>query len=68
MNLQGQLRDIENELSQARKYYNATVREYNVLVRSFPSLIIAKMVKAQERIMFTLEDNPEERENVKVQF
>lgn len=68
MNLQGQLRDIENELSQARKYYNATVREYNVLVRSFPSLIIAKMVKAKERIMFTLEDNPEERENVKVQF
>lgn len=68
MHLQGQLREIENELSQARKYYNATVREYNLKIQSFPSLIIAKIMKAEQRLMFTLDDATEERENVKVQF
>ena len=68
LDLQNQLKGIETELSQARRYYNATVRVYNVKIQSFPSLIIAKMMKAKARTMFTLEDAPEERQNVKVQF
>ena len=68
LDLQNQLKGIETELSQARRYYNATVRVYNVKIQSFPSLIIAKMMKAKARTMSTLEDAPEERQNVKVQF
>ena len=66
MDLQRQLKSIESELANARKYYNANVREYNKKVRSFPSLIIAKMMKLKTRQFFTVEVE-EERQNVKVQ-
>lgn len=67
LDLQGQLRAIENELVNARKYYNACVREMNKKMKQFPALIIAKMMKLEEQDFFTV-DNPEERQNVKVQF
>lgn len=67
LDLQGQLKTIENELANARKYYNANVRELNKKIQSFPSLIIAKMMKEKKRDFFTV-DAPEERQNVKVQF
>ncbi len=67
LDLQNQLRVIENELVNARKYYNACVRELNKKIKGFPSLIIAKMMKLEQREYFTIE-NPEERQNVKVQF
>ncbi len=67
LDLQNQLRVIENELVNARKYYNACVRELNKKIKGFPSLIIAKMMKLQQREYFSIE-NPEERQNVKVQF
>ena len=67
LDLQNQLRVIENELVNARKYYNACVRELNKKIKSFPSLIIAKIMKIQQREYFAIE-NPEERQNVKVQF
>ena len=67
LDLQNQLRVIENELVNARKYYNANVRELNKKIKSFPALIIAKMMKLEQREYFSIE-NPEERQNVKVQF
>lgn len=67
LDLQGQLRAIENELVNARKYYNACVREMNKKMKQFPALIIAKMMKLEEQDFFAV-DNPEERQNVKVQF
>lgn len=67
LDLQNQLKNIENELVNARKYHNACVRELNKKIKSFPSLIVAKMMKLKEREYFTV-DNPEERQNVKVQF
>ena len=39
--LQGELSDIEEELSGARRYYNATVRDLNTAVQSFPSILVA---------------------------
>ena len=67
MNLQMQLRATETELSQARLYYNARVRELNKAVESFPSLIIANIFHVKRRQMLAVE-NAEERQNVKVSF
>ncbi|MEP6784923.1 MAG: LemA family protein [Sphingomonadales bacterium] len=39
--LQDELSDIEEELSGARRYYNATVRDLNTGVQSFPNVLIA---------------------------
>jgi len=39
--LQQQVRDLEDQLEHARRYYNAVVRDYNTLVESFPSNLVA---------------------------
>lgn len=67
LDLQAQLKSIENELSQARKYYNACARELNVKRSSFPAFIVANRMKLEKQPFFTV-DSPEERQNVKVQF
>ena len=66
INLQEQLNQIEDVISQARRYYNASVREFNILVQSFPSNIIANMFSFQTHTMFEATEN--EREVVKVSF
>lgn len=67
MDLQHQLKSIEGELSQARKYYNATVRVFNVKLGSFPSSIVGRKMRLTKKPFFEV-SSPEERENVKVQF
>ncbi|QNM83209.1 LemA family protein [Sphingomonas sabuli] len=42
LDLQGQLATIETELQSARRYYNATVRDLNASIQSFPSVLIAR--------------------------
>ncbi len=66
MDLQKQLQSVETELSQSRKYYNATVRVFNGAILSFPSSIVAKSMKLEKQAYF--EAIGEERENVKVKF
>ena len=41
LNLQQQVRDLEDQIEHARRYFNAVVRDYNTLTESFPSNIIA---------------------------
>lgn len=67
LNLQTQLSDIENDIAQSRKYYNACVRDFNIKAESFPSNIIAGMFGFKKFPMFEVE-NEQERQNVKVQF
>ena len=40
--LQDQLASIEGELQSARRYYNATVRDLNTSVQSFPDVLVAR--------------------------
>ena len=67
INLQQQLQNIEGEIANSRKYYNAVVRDYNTKTQVFPSSIIAGMFKFEKKTMFEI-TNSEERENVTVQF
>lgn len=41
LQLQDQLANIEGELQGARRYYNATVRDLNSSIQSFPAVLIA---------------------------
>ena len=65
--LQQQLQQVEQDIANARKYYNATVKMLNVKVQSFPSNIVANMFKFTTKDMFEV-TNANERENVKVEF
>ena len=42
IDLQNQLRNIEDEIASARRYYNAVVREFNTRLEIFPSNIVAQ--------------------------
>lgn len=62
--LSDQLTSIENDIANSRKYYNATVREYNNKIGIFPNNIVAKLFNYKEEKMFSVNEN--ERDNVKV--
>ena len=59
LELQQQLSDLENELQMARRYYNGTVRNLNVLVQSFPSNLLAGPLGFAQRDYFELSDEGE---------
>lgn len=42
LQLQGDLTTIEEDISFARRYYNAVVEDRNTLIQSFPSLLVAR--------------------------
>lgn len=65
--LQASLNSIEENIQNARRYYNAVVRDFNTRVQSFPINIIAGMFNFQTRQFFEME-TPAERENVQVKF
>ena len=67
MDLQKQLQKVEEDIANARKYYNAIVREFNTMVESFPSNLIAAVFKFARKPMFEVEEESE-RQNIKVQF
>ena len=54
--LQDQLSSIENDVEKARRYYNATVRENNIMVESFPSNLIANAFGFNLGEYFEIED------------
>jgi LemA protein len=57
--LQGQLSQLEDSLQNARRYYNAVVRDLNTRIQSVPSNIIAGMFNFQQRQFFEIEDAAE---------
>ncbi len=67
LELQTALQNIEGELGNARRYYNATVRDYNTAIQQFPGVIVANMSGFKAREFFEL-DNQQEAQNVEVKF
>ena len=67
LQLQQELSDIEGDVEKARRYYNATVRENNVMVESFPSNIIANAFGFFLGDFFEIEDEGQ-RTMPKVEF
>jgi LemA protein len=56
LQLQDQLSNIEGELQGARRYYNATVRDLNTLIQSFPALVVAQPLGFHEEPFYQDED------------
>lgn len=67
LELQSALQSIEGDLGNARRYYNATVRDYNTAILQFPGVIVANMSGFKPREFYEL-DNPQEAQNVEVKF
>jgi LemA protein len=56
LELKEQLSEIEDAIQNARRYYNAVIRDYNTKVDSFPDLAIARMFSFETREYFELGD------------
>ena len=52
LQLQSQLEGTENRIAVERKKFNEAVQEYNTSVRSFPTLIMAKIMGFKEKQYF----------------
>ena len=67
LNLQKQLQEIEDDIQMARRYYNGTVRNNNVLVESFPTNLVANAFSFGKADFFEIEDQ-NVRDVPKVEF
>lgn len=66
LDLQRQLKDLEEKIAFARQFYNDTVMKYNEYIQRFPSNIIANIFHYRERQYFEMA--AEEKTVPKVQF
>lgn len=64
MQLQGSLNEVEEQLSAARRAYNAAVTEYNNAVQMFPSNVFATIFGFKSKLLFEITEK--ERQNVDV--
>lgn len=55
LELQKQLVEVEDQIQLARRYYNGTVRNYNIRVESFPSNAVARAFRFGSAEFFELE-------------
>ena len=67
LNLQNELTDTENKIQASRRFFNSTVKDYNIKIQFFPNNIIASMLKMERKDFFEIE-NKEEKENISVKF
>ena len=65
--LQNSLQEVEDAIQNARRYYNAVVRDYNTRIQTFPGNMFASMFGFQQRQFFEVEA-PAEREAPQVKF
>jgi LemA protein len=65
--LQNSLSQIEDTVQNARRYYNAVVRDLNTKIEQFPTNIFANMLGFKPREFFEV-SSPAEREAPKVSF
>ena len=54
--LQQDLGEIEDQIQLARRYYNGTVRDFNVMIEQVPSNIIAGWFAFRQAAFFEIED------------
>lgn len=66
-NLASQLEQVEHEIANSRKYYNAKVKILNNKIEKFPSSIVANKMRLERKPYFEIED-ASERNAPKVQF
>lgn len=66
--LQKEISILETDIQLARRYYNATARDYNIAVSSFPSNLIARCNNYQNVAFFQMEQSEEKRNPRNISF
>lgn len=66
MNLQNELREIEDQLGMARRRYNDVVTSYNTTIETVPSNIVASIFAFKRADLFEAEDS--RKDSVKIEL
>ena len=67
LDLQNQLKSVEEDIANARKYFNGVTRQYNTRIQVFPTNIVAGIFNFTKKPLFEVADEAQ-RQNVKVSF
>ena len=67
LELQRELRDTENKIQAARRFYNSNVRDLNIKIESVPSNVVANIFNFKKMELFEIEEAAA-RETPKVNF
>lgn len=68
MQLQGALNEVEEQLSAARRFYNAAVTDFNNAVQMFPTNILASMFNFKAKALFEITEQERQNVDVKAMF
>ncbi|HEX8833924.1 MAG TPA: LemA family protein [Abditibacteriaceae bacterium] len=68
LHLQASLNEIEEQISAARRAFNASVTDYNNAVQMFPSSIMAGMMGYKSKQWFEIADEQRQNPNLAGQF
>lgn len=66
--LQGEITDTEDKIQAARRFYNGSVRDYNIKLQVFPTSMLAGMLGFTTRAFFEVENQAEVEKPVDVKF
>lgn len=67
LQLQDELKDAEDKIQAARRFYNGNVRDFNTAVQTFPTMIVASLFGFGQKDFFELQEEAA-RNAPKVQF
>jgi LemA protein len=67
LGLQSELADAEDKIQAARRFYNANVRDFNTMLQTFPTNVVAGFMGFKSREFFEVADGAQ-REAPKVSF
>ncbi len=59
LELQREISKVEHDLQRARRYYNGSVRNYNILIEQFPSSLVANIASHKQRDYFDIKNETE---------
>lgn len=66
LRLQHQLVETEDDIAKARRYFNAVVRDHNILCQSFPTVIVARLFGFEPSGYFSAEDDERDAPEAKL--
>tara|TARA_Y100000310_G_C20656298_1_gene802155 strand:+ start:529 stop:1083 length:555 start_codon:yes stop_codon:yes gene_type:complete len=67
LELQRELRDTEDKIQAARRFYNGNVRDINIKIEKFPEKIVSSMFNFKKQDLFEIQEE-EQRKPVQVKF
>ena len=68
LSLQSELSALEQDIASSRRYFNATIREYNTALEKFPNNLVAGLFGFKNQKEYFAIENEDEKKAPKVQF